>query len=318
MVMKTLNIVRLIFILLITAVIPVRGNAEDALATYFVESWGGNAFAKSCSKGCACGASCISCSYTCHVNTYTPPPTTTTTSPPVTSTTVPPVTSTPTVVVPLVPEIRKSIASVNYLVDGDTLDLMTDTGKIRGRLVNIDAPERTQVYGLEAKQCLAAIIAGATLTYVEKGKDRYGRSLVKVYANGLDVSAEMVRRGCAWVYDQYNDDSSLPALQATAKASLFGLWANPYVIAPWQFRNPSTPTPDLERIAAWAEYKYPSFFKGNAGTSTGRWVWPDSSTALGVSGNNSVELQCPALGFIATTDIGSVAMWLALAAQDGF
>jgi endonuclease YncB( thermonuclease family) len=35
-------------------------------------------------------------------------------------------------------------------------------------------------------------------------------------ADPLDVNAEMVRRGAAWVYRQYSDDPALPALDEDA------------------------------------------------------------------------------------------------------
>lgn len=43
----------------------------------------------------------------------------------------------------------------------------------------------------------------------DKGRDRYGRTLGRVYCVGVDANAEQVRRGMAWVYDKYVTDHSL-------------------------------------------------------------------------------------------------------------
>ncbi|STJ41802.1 putative endonuclease precursor [Escherichia coli] len=49
-------------------------------------------------------------------------------------------------------------------------------------------------------------------------KDRYGRIIGHVFTtNGTDASRFMVQSGAAWVYERYNEDESLPALQREAQ-----------------------------------------------------------------------------------------------------
>lgn len=55
--------------------------------------------------------------------------------------------------------------------------------------------------------------------------------------NGIDVNAEMVRVGMAWVYDKYVTDRSPYALQDAAKAARRGLWADPDPMPPWEWRH---------------------------------------------------------------------------------
>ena len=43
--------------------------------------------------------------------------------------------------------------------------------------------------------------------------DRYGRTVGRVYADAMDVNAEMVRQGAAWVYRKYSHDRSLLLLE---------------------------------------------------------------------------------------------------------
>jgi endonuclease YncB( thermonuclease family) len=50
---------------------------------------------------------------------------------------------------------------------------------------------------------LEAKINSKTATLIEKGKDRYGRTLARVTCDGTDANAEQVRRGLAWAYTKY-------------------------------------------------------------------------------------------------------------------
>lgn len=57
--------------------------------------------------------------------------------------------------------------------------------------------------------------------------DKYGRTVGRVYVGSLDVNAELVKRGAAWVYRQYSSYLSLITLEQQAKAARRGLWALP-------------------------------------------------------------------------------------------
>lgn len=124
--------------------------------------------------------------------------------------------------------------------DGDTLTLLTpDRRQTKVRLAEIDTPERRQPYGSRAREALADLAFRRQVRVVVAETDRYGRSVGKVYAGGREVNAEMVRRGAAWVYERYNRDPRLPALQAEARAARRGLWALPEAerLPPWEWRR---------------------------------------------------------------------------------
>jgi hypothetical protein len=59
----------------------------------------------------------------------------------------------------------------------------------------------------------------------------------RVYAGGLDVNAEQLKRGMAWVYLQYNRDKSLLALEQEARGAKRGLWTDPNPTPPWEYRH---------------------------------------------------------------------------------
>ncbi|EHL97191.1 nuclease-like protein [Acetobacteraceae bacterium AT-5844] len=67
--------------------------------------------------------------------------------------------------------------------------------------------------------------------------DRYDRTVGRIYTGPVDVNAEMVRQGMAWVYTRYNRDPELPRLQAEAKAARRGLWREANPVPPWDWRR---------------------------------------------------------------------------------
>jgi endonuclease YncB( thermonuclease family) len=110
--------------------------------------------------------------------------------------------------------------------DGDTLTLLTpENRQIRIRLAGIDAPESRQPYGTRAQQELSALSFRKQARVVVQDTDRYGRTVGTVWVDRLNVDAELVRRGAAWVYPQYNRDPALPPLKAEARQAQRGLWA---------------------------------------------------------------------------------------------
>ena len=122
-------------------------------------------------------------------------------------------------------------------MDGDTIDVLVNRQPVRVRLAQIDAPEKRQAFGTRSRQALAALVFRKTVTVAEAGRDRYGRVIGTVHLAGVDVNAQMVREGMAWVYRQYAKDRTLYELERQAKASKRGLWADPEPVAPWDYRR---------------------------------------------------------------------------------
>ncbi|MDS4070494.1 MAG: thermonuclease family protein [Candidatus Competibacter sp.] len=122
--------------------------------------------------------------------------------------------------------------------DGDTITLLvTGRDQVKVRLAWIDAPETGQPYGQQAKQALSALVFGREVLVTGSGHDRYGRTLGVVTVAGADVQSEQVRRGLAWVYRQYSNDSHLLALEGEARAARRGLWADLNPVPPWAWRH---------------------------------------------------------------------------------
>lgn len=111
------------------------------------------------------------------------------------------------------------------VADGDTITIMEDNhNKQKIRLADIDAPEKGQPYGNKSKQYLAALVAGKYAKADCRETDRYGRHVCTIYIGDLDVNADMIISGNAWVFTKYNRRKDLPNLEKTAKAAKRGLW----------------------------------------------------------------------------------------------
>ncbi|CUA90155.1 Staphylococcal nuclease homologue [Chelatococcus sambhunathii] len=89
-------------------------------------------------------------------------------------------------------------------VDGDTIHVDDE----RIRIVGLDAPETYQARcdserqrGHAATAYLRRLLASGTVTVRRQGRDRYGRTLARVYIDGRDVAAIMIRAGHAVPYD---------------------------------------------------------------------------------------------------------------------
>lgn len=139
---------------------------------------------------------------------------------------------------------RLHIPTISGLViavaDGDTVTLQTaDNPKLKIRLAEIDTPEISQPYGLEARLLLNGLVFNQTVEVKTTGLDKYGRTLGRIDCNGVDVNAELVKQGAAWVYREYASDSALFVLEEQARTAQRGLWALPEEqrIAPWDWRH---------------------------------------------------------------------------------
>ncbi len=123
------------------------------------------------------------------------------------------------------------------VTDGDTITVKMDGKQVKVRLNGIDAPEKKQAFGSAAKEKLAALTVGRRITLKGEKKDRYGRTLARVYADGDDVCLAMLREGFAWHYVQYSKDADLAAAENEARAAHRGLWADKAPVPPWEFRK---------------------------------------------------------------------------------
>lgn len=127
------------------------------------------------------------------------------------------------------------VASVH---DGDTLTALCDGRKLKVRLTEIDAPERTQPYSRQSTNHLKAMCLDKPATLANTSTDRYGRTLARVQCGTHDANAEQVRHGYAWAFDRYLTDPAIKQLEIQARTNKLGLWRQATPTAPWDFRHP--------------------------------------------------------------------------------
>jgi len=131
--------------------------------------------------------------------------------------------------------------------DGDTLTCLDDTNLTQEVcLAEIDAPELGQDSGRACREALADLVFGRTVQVVDQGKDRSGRWVARVYADGIDVNRQLVATGHAWHFAAASSDASLAAVEAEARRQRLGLWSRPDPQPPWEWRQaqrsqPGTP-----------------------------------------------------------------------------
>ena len=125
------------------------------------------------------------------------------------------------------------------ITDGDTLTVLTpERVQVRVRLAEIDAPEGGQPYGNRSRQALSELAFQEDVIVVYVDTDQYGRTVGRIYVGDLDVSAEMIRQGAAWVYRDYVTDESLFAVETDARDTQRGLWGlSEARVPPWEWRR---------------------------------------------------------------------------------
>jgi endonuclease YncB( thermonuclease family) len=130
------------------------------------------------------------------------------------------------------------VGRVVSVSDGDTLTILVETKQVKVRLDAIDAPERGQPFGKRSQESLAELCVKRTARVVEKGLDRYGRTVGTIVCDGVEANSEQVRRGMAWVFERYAPrNSPLYGLQRDAQATRRGLWVDPRPVSPWAWRT---------------------------------------------------------------------------------
>ncbi len=152
------------------------------------------------------------------------------------------------------PEPSVLVGKVTKIIDGDTVDVLLQSGRIRVRLHGIDAPERDQPGGTEAREWLQQHLQDRQVLLEPVTQDRYDRLVAIVHDGDVVVNDELVRSGHAWAYRQYlrKADRHLCEKESSARRHGAGIWAAVAPHAPWEFRgtNGRGPFTDFSRQTA--------------------------------------------------------------------
>jgi endonuclease YncB( thermonuclease family) len=122
--------------------------------------------------------------------------------------------------------------------DGDTFTgLDSQNRQVKVRLHGIDAPEKAQAFGNVSRKSLGDLIEGKTVEIQQVDKDRYGRVVANVHVGSTHVNRELVAKGLAWRYVQYDKKGEFTQVEQAAKAARKGLWADASPVPPWEWRK---------------------------------------------------------------------------------
>ena len=130
-------------------------------------------------------------------------------------------------------------AKVVGIKDGDTVVVLDSlNNQITLRLAEVDCPEKGQAFGKNAKQFTSEVVFGKTVTFYRTGKDRYKRTIAKIfYDHNKYLSEEIIKAGFGWWYFKASKNIDLQKLQDTAKAKKLGLWMDKNAVSPWEYRK---------------------------------------------------------------------------------
>ena len=128
-------------------------------------------------------------------------------------------------------------AKVIGVKDGDTIVVLLKNNETQTlRLAEIDCPEKSQAFGMKAKQFTSSQVYGKYITFRTIAKDKYGRSIAKVYYDDKYLSEEIIKAGFAWFYKRYSNNKRLELLKHEAKRNKLGIWSDKTTIEPYKFR----------------------------------------------------------------------------------
>jgi micrococcal nuclease len=102
-------------------------------------------------------------------------------------------------------------ATVTYIVDGDTVDVIVDLGfnifhKVRLRLNGIDTPElrdrdpEKRARGVEARRRVIELLQDREVVIESKKTDKFGRWLADIYLESTNINQQLITEGLAVPY----------------------------------------------------------------------------------------------------------------------
>ena len=126
------------------------------------------------------------------------------------------------------------------VVDGDTIQVVSQGGPVTVRLYGVDCPEICQKFGERARKFTSKMVPGKPVQIQQVFFDRYGRPIAWVSVQGKSLNYEIVRAGLAWWYRKYAPTrTDLANLEEEARMAERGLWVADNPQPPWEWRQKS-------------------------------------------------------------------------------
>jgi micrococcal nuclease len=122
-----------------------------------------------------------------------------------------------------------TVTKVTRVIDGDTFE--TESGD-KVRLIGINAPEISDLFGQESKQYLLGLIENKIIELQTDNstndRDVYQRLLRYVILDGIDINKKMVSDGFAFTYLKYHfsRENDYQQAQNQARETNKGIWGS--------------------------------------------------------------------------------------------
>ena len=142
------------------------------------------------------------------------------------------------------------------MIDGDTLEVETESGTRLVDLWGIDAPELGQDWGNEAQQFVAELAQGH-LVEIEARGTIGERFFATVKIDEADLAPIVIRNGFAWLPEGGETNDAYAVELFMARAEKVGIWAGTSQIHPARWRETAnalptpvpTPTPGPPKLS---------------------------------------------------------------------
>jgi endonuclease YncB( thermonuclease family) len=123
-------------------------------------------------------------------------------------------------------------AKVTKVNDGDSIEVLLESGPARVRLSAIDTPEYDQPYGSQSSAALKSLLPiGSTVELEVVTQDAFRRLVAVVWytkdGRRVNLNESMLREGHAWALRRYMREPRFCDLEAEARDRKLGLWAQP-------------------------------------------------------------------------------------------
>lgn len=132
------------------------------------------------------------------------------------------------------------VGKVIEVNDGDVITVSNLNRPVRVRLLGVDAPELTQLFGDVSKQHLTDLVMDKIVTVQYAGYATNYALMARVLLGDRDICAQMIRDGAAW-FDPKSpvltpaDGQIYAQSELAARNERRGLWQVDNPVAPWDF-----------------------------------------------------------------------------------
>ncbi len=145
------------------------------------------------------------------------------------------------------------------VVDGRTVIIQLESGRLTGVLQYIETPEPEQPLAQIVKEHLAKLVLGQLVEFAPKAINS-SRTTGTLYFNGRNIAQQLVRDGAAWHVPpartgQADAEARIFAvMQDQAKTERRGIWADTSVKPAWEFRAEKAENVQRRKIDEWNVY----------------------------------------------------------------